>query len=222
MKYFQIDWAYDSLDTIGHYPQIEISDDNNFKDYNNARNVKPDVFPDFTPKLNLKFHKKAKITNYIERSSVSFGMFIDSQFKTILEKFNLPNHRFYEINVKQDNKIYVYYWFHYLINDFWDLIDKKNSKAVIIDNKKNFQPVDEIDLNMNEEQMKNFFYFEIPYYQNPKWEKIVFKKEFPNYDIYKTKIDFKTIISERLLDDLKSNGMNGFEAKPYDIIQFEK
>ncbi|CAA0245013.1 conserved hypothetical protein [Tenacibaculum maritimum] len=220
MKYYKIDWDHDNLDVIGNYPQIEFKSDYNIKKNNGIREVKPNKFPDFIPDIELKFHKNAKTTNLIERSSVSFGMYIDNTFKNILEKFKLPKHKYYEIKVYQKDKIYNYYWFHYIIDDFWEWIDKEKSKAIIIDNKKNFQAVAEVDLNLTEDEMKNLFYYELPYYQNPKWEKIVFKNDFPKYDLYETQsVERTTIISDVLLKSLQKANITGYMVKPYTIIE---
>ena len=52
-----------------------------------------------------------------------------------------------------------------------------------------------------------------------KWEKIIFKKEFPKYDVYKTRgLDLKNFISERLLNALLDAGMTGFTSKPIENI----
>ncbi|MFL0062137.1 hypothetical protein [Tenacibaculum maritimum] len=222
MNYYIIDWDYENKDAIGNYPQIEIGDNNNFKDPDNARKVKPYMFPNFVPKLNLKFHEKAKVTNLIDRSSVNFGMFVDDAFKSILQNFNLPSHKFYEIKVFQKNKCYDYFWFHYLSDNFWESLDKKKTEVVIVDIVNNHKVVDSLNLDMSEEEIKLYTTFDLSYNHKLKWKKIVFKKGFPKYDLIKTEnINYTTIISEDLLKSLEGVNMTGFTTKPFCMIEFQ-
>ncbi len=221
MNYYIIDWDYDNLDVIGHYPQIEYDKGNNFNSPNNIRKVNPHEFPNFIPEINLKFHNKSKITNFIESPNTK-AIYIDENFKEILVNFNLPKFKFHPLNVKFKSETLHYFWFQFLREDFWEYLDKNKSKAVITDNKQNFEVVGEFDLNMAVNEMHTFINTELPYHQNTKWEKLVFKKGFTKYDIYQPKIiDNPIIISERLLNALQDANLTGFKVKPYIEVEFE-
>lgn len=217
MKYYTINWE-DDLNVIGHYPQTSFK-----KGYNptidGVYNVCRNSFPNFVPNIDFKLHKKAKRTSFLESAAISFGMIINSKFKDVLKKFNLPPHAFYPIKVYHKGELLDYYWFHYIVRDFWDWLDKNKSKAVITDNKKGFQAVAEIDLSLKLANIKELD-DSLPYYQNMKWEKIIFKPDFPKYDVYETQtMQYRTLISRSLLNALQEEGMTGFTAKPYDVIE---
>lgn len=217
MKYYKINWDYDNLKIIGHYPQLTLKKGYNPGPPNGHWEVHPHEFPDFVPNLELTLHKKAKATDFLE-NYVSFGMLINNKFKEILKGFKLPPQAFYPIKVYHKGELIEYYWFHYIVKDFWEWIDKDKSKAVITDNKKNFIVVKEVNLKLSVKKIRELE-DNLPYYQNMKWEKIVFKKGFPKYDVYKTQhIDYIIVISERLLNVLQEAGMTGFEVELFDDI----
>ena len=134
MKYFEIDWDYDNLDVIGHYPQTSLKKGYNPRLPDSHRQVKPHSFPDFIPNLELELHDKAYPTDYIQKF-VSFGMVVNTKFKNILKQFKLPPHAFYPIKVYHKGALLEYFWFHYAINDFFSWLDKEESKALIYDDK---------------------------------------------------------------------------------------
>lgn len=218
MKYFLIG-ASDNINVIGHYPQTELRNSYNPSLPNSHRQVHPHNFPEFDPNLELTLHEKAIPTDFIEKSGASFGMIINAKFKNIIEQFNLPPHRFYPIKVFQKGHLLDYYWFHYVVDDFWKYLDKENSKAVIFDDNKNFEAIQNLSLDLDPEEYKNLEYFELPYNQHLRWEQISFKPDFPNYDLYQTKsFGLDTFLSHKLITALEDAGITGFETKPYDKI----
>ena len=46
--------------------------------------------------------------------------------------------------------------------------------------------VSEIDLTLSPKGNRGKLMIALPYYQNMKWEKIIFKPDFPKYDVYET------------------------------------
>ena len=94
--------------------------------------VHPFEFPDFQPKLDLEMHRRAMPTNYLHYGGgLTVGILVDKKLKELLELFHLPPHRFYKIRVYQNNKLLDYYWFHYIIDDFWDYVDLEKSSLKV-------------------------------------------------------------------------------------------
>ena len=122
----------DDLKEIGYYPQADLR-----PGYNPRQNghfmVKHYEFPDFIPNLELDLHPKANATNYLDSTAgLTSGFIIDAKFKEILSSFKLPRHHFYPIKVYKDDKLLDYYWFHYIVDDFWQYLDKDKSMAEIV------------------------------------------------------------------------------------------
>ena len=218
MKYYSISWDYDNLEVIGHYPQTSLKKGYNPRLPDSHRQVKPHSFPDFIPNLELELHDKAYPTDYIQKF-VSFGMVVNTKFKNILKQFKLPPHAFYPIKVYHKGALLEYFWFHYAINDFFSWLDKEESKALIYDDKNGvYKVISELNLSLSLEEIEKINQ-KLPWHQHMKWEKIIFKKEFPKYDVYKTRgLDLKNFISERLLNALLDAGMTGFTSKPIENI----
>ncbi len=56
-----------------------------------------------------------------------------------------------------------------------------------------------------------------------RFNEIVLKKDFPDYDVFDlTDIQFVSLISERLLNKLQSAKLTGYQAKSYEIIKSSK
>ncbi|WP_299132549.1 hypothetical protein [uncultured Tenacibaculum sp.] len=217
MKYYTIEWDYDNIEVIGHYPQVTLKKEYNPDLDDRIWKVRHHFFPNFIPNIELELHDKAKRTNFIERSDTYFGMFVDFKFKEVLKKAIIPPHKFYSIKVYHKGELLEYYWLHYIIDDFWKFLDIEKSKGKIIDQKNEFHK-EELNLSHSIDSLLKK-QEDLPYYQHMKWDKIVFKTDFPRYDIYETQtFDFKTVISESLLLALKEENISGFIAKPYNKI----
>ncbi|WP_111626043.1 hypothetical protein [Gelidibacter algens] len=122
----------DSINEIGHYPQADLK-----KGYNPRKNghfmVKPYEFPDFIPNLELELHPKAIPTNYLDSTAgLMNGFILDKKFKELISSFMLPKHYFYPIKVFQSNLLLDYYWFHFIVDDFWEFIDTEKSSAEVV------------------------------------------------------------------------------------------
>ncbi|CAL2107152.1 conserved hypothetical protein [Tenacibaculum sp. 190524A02b] len=215
MKYYTIDWDYEDLNVIGNYPQVTIKDGYNPSLPEGHWQVKPHHFPNFIPNLELELHKNANPTDLIEKH-VNFGMMINQKFKNIIEKFKLPPHAFYPVKVYHKGEVLKYYWFHYIV-DIWKYIDQKKS-TIQVYKKFEFEIEDIIPIS----NIRNIEEFEksLPRQKELRVNKIYFNNSFPNYDIIKvSKIGyFESIISESLLTLLESSGTTGFKAKLFDKI----
>lgn len=219
MNFYTINTS-DDLNIIGHYPQTKLKVDKE----DNVRvdgylAMKANKFPDFVPKYELELHSKAIPTNFLPKNPASFGWIIDNKFKTILEKYKLPKHHFYKVKVYHKDKILDYYWLHYIIDDFWDFIDKDNSYVEVFkfETPIEIKVIEKIPIishsQITEEEKKHD-------YGSLRIGNIKMNKEFPKYDLYQTKcINYNTLISESLRDRLIEEGLTGFETKLY--VNFE-
>jgi len=215
MKYYIINWS-DDLRKIGYYPQTGLSKGYNPTLDNSHRKVDQFNFPDFIPNLELELHENAIPTNFIMRIGATFGIIIDDKFKNLLQQFNLPPHHFYKIKVSYNNVILNYYWFHYIVDDFWDYIDLENSTIKITHNTnhENFKikPIKSIQ-NLIEirTNLERGFYLTA--------NELILKKNLP-YDIFSltNELYYPPIISERLKNKLDDECMTGYEIKLFDKI----
>lgn len=220
MKYYTINWD-DNLKNVGYHPQTELNKRVNTDFRYNHYDVEYNKFPNFIPNLELELHNKAKVTDYLNVFAISFGNVISKSFYDILKRLNLPSCNFYPIKVYHKGKLLEYYWFHYIIEDFWKYLDKNKTKGIIYDDKDEYKVVSEIDLNYSPQEI-SIIDENLPWHQHMKWEKIVFKPDFPKYDVYETQtLEYRTVISERLLNALQEAGMTGFTTKLYDKIVCE-
>lgn len=121
----------DDLNVIGYYPQVSLRQGYNPRLAESHWQVKRDEFPDFIPNLELELHRKAIPTDYLHFSDLN-GIIVSDKFKEILKLHNLPKHEFYPIKIYYNNTLLKYYWFHYLIDDFWNLLNKDKSYAEIV------------------------------------------------------------------------------------------
>lgn len=177
---------------------------------NGHRNVRPDQFPDFIPNYELELHPRARATNFIHRAGAGFGFVMDALPKDILEKFKLPRHHFYPMKVYHNGKTLPYFWFHYIVDDFWDWVDRDQSIAVIQDIRKNYEVVDTFDLDLSVDEIKKLKKT-FPYYLKTKWQKLVFKSGFP-YDFYKSRnIMVFEFIGEDVAEAFEKAGVTGLE-----------
>ncbi|SFW52757.1 hypothetical protein SAMN02927921_02153 [Sinomicrobium oceani] len=218
MRYYYIGLSND-LKVIGYYPQTDFHKGYNPTD-NGSYCVKPDTFPDFVPNYELELHKKAFATGFLQRVGASFGIVVDEKVKNILKEHCLPPHAFYPTTVFHNDEVLQYYWFHYIPNDFWELIDNRNSFAYVYQIKKaTVTKIKEIPI-ISKEQILN---------EKKKYTgltpitlgRLKMSAEFCKYDFYLTGAFNHTMISERLKKALEENNVSGYEAKLFDKLSFE-
>jgi hypothetical protein len=217
--YYRISENVD-LEVIGYYPPVNYKPGYNPQGPNAHWNVKGNVFPDFSPELELVIHENAVPTNFLNRMSIcTFGIIIDEQLKEIIEQHKLPPHHYYPIKVYHKKTLLKYYWLHWIVNDFWDVIDYENTlvKRYSYINPANytFEPI-KSKQNLDAFLKKKEIGFNFGY------EKMVFRPGF-DYDIYETQgADWNNLISEKLKNAMDDGGMTGFEAHPYKPLNVDE
>ncbi len=216
MKYYSTEMS-DNLEIIGHHPQAEYRKGYNPRK-NGSFNIKVNEFPDFVPHLELQLYQKSVPTDYLSVLGLPFGMIISERLKNIFEKYKLPRHHFYKTKVYYETKILDYYWFHYIIDDFWDHIDKENSYGEILNIGDTFSVKRRIPAISKEQNKKEVITREEHCIK--KIGKIVMHKNFPKYDLYKTQfIESKTLVSIDLKKALEENNITGIEITPFERFE---
>jgi len=209
MLYYKLSNAIE-IEEIGHYPQTSFSKGHNPSLPNSHWQVRAYEFPNFSPNFDIELHRKSEATNIIDGIGGYHGILLDEMTKNILEKAQLPPHRFHPINVVQSGKKLDYYWFHFITNNFINYIDTEKSTIKIQHNinDNNFvvQPVLSIDYL---KRLINYYNSQLNYNIIP--ENIYFTDNWPNYDLFT--LDpwiHDTIISSKLKKILSENNLNGF------------
>lgn len=197
---------------IGFYPQTEVANESEF--FSAFSDFRPAIneIPDKIPKYKINLNNNAINTDIINRVGVSYGLVVSENLKKILELQNIPNHRFYSIDVVWKKKLLNYFWLHNYDNIF-QYTDMDKSKFEIIQYKNvithSFTSED-FYKSKNYECMMDFS-------KTFKITKIVFKDNFPNYDLFE--FENRTLISQKVLDLFVENNITGYEATPYNIIE---
>jgi hypothetical protein len=215
MKYYSIGKSTD-LDTIGEYPQIEKEYDYNLADPHSYWNVSWNKLPDFNPVYKIKIQHKAKITNLLNNLSGFYGLTVDRSLKELLSKFKLPEHKFYPIQVAQNNKQLDYYWFHF-VNSFLEYVDFQNTTFELFRATPPFNVLKELSFSSVSElhKMEDKLNFE----KDICLKKIILKKNFPNYDIISlSNIAPILLVSENLKKALEESDLNGFVFGEYEPL----
>ncbi|TSE03825.1 imm11 family protein [Aquimarina algiphila] len=215
MKYYLIGRS-DDLKTIGHDPQTTLKKGYNPR-INGLYQVKHYEFPNFLPELKLELHKDAIPTDYLY-SMVGFGMMtVSEKMKEVLQNHLLPKHHFYPIEVFHKKKTLKYFWLHFIVDDFWSLLDKEKSFGEI---KEMTDPVTwavkrKVSIESKEQIRKIQFPEEYVKNEILTIGQITMKEEFPKYDLYQIGcINHTSIISEKLKNALLEKGLTGFSLQP--------
>ncbi len=211
MKYFIISNS-NELSEIGNYPQVEQIEGFNYYSSKGYLNVSWKELPSFSPDYSVKIHGWAKPTNLLHSLSGVSGLTVDSKLKNILGEFNLPEHRFFAIDVFYKKKRLDYYWFHFT-NSFLEYIDLDKSEFEKIRNQ-NFEPVENLKVKslseLNDNKRKLTFEFSIR-------EKVIaLKPNFPNFDIISMRgVKPIFLVSERLKTEIENNQITGCHFSEY-------
>lgn len=198
------------VDDIGTYPQCT---------YNRAvvenfptiMEMEPDRLEPQIPILELKLNEGAKITSVIS-SSLPFGLVVNQNVKRILQRNNLPPHRFYPINILGGQNGISYFWFHYVIEDFFEVVDMKRSILKIIHITDFDKPLQLLTLEdeLTIRDIKKDLSFE----HGLKFHKIYFTEKIRKYDLYGMRyVEHYTFINEKLRKELEEEAFTGFEVK---------
>ena len=212
MKYFLLKNATMRKE-IGCFPQCEgVPDGYNFGMYdksNSITNLNNDTFPDFDPEIIVQLDRKAKLTDVVSHTNFHCrGLFVNEKVKSILEQFNLPEHKFFEgILIYQDKKI-PYYWFHLVKKDLQGINFAQSEFRT------GFSPnnLDDEILQINTlEDFNNIIE------NNPKFvggAKIILEEEYQKFNldlIYFPFIHFYIFISENVANLLIKEKVSGIE-----------
>ena len=115
MTYYIFKPASNTTETGSVYPQVQkMSPGYNYKAHNSVHALSDEV-----DEPNLDYfvvHNKAKLSDLLSVSVIHGGFLVSKTFKELLERFHLPNHRFYPARVYHRRKFYEYYWMHIICN----------------------------------------------------------------------------------------------------------
>jgi hypothetical protein len=204
------------LEVIGYYPQTVPTKRIGYHidAVDSVHRISFDSFPDFNPNYGLDLHQGSKETDVLDRGNVSFGLVISDKLKTILEKHNLPPHRFYPIQVYDAKQ--KYYWFYYISN-IWNFINFKETEIEVFNNGEDYKTVRVVQFDSREEAME--FKRNMPYTLGMRFRKISFSSHFPNYDLFEiTSVQYFTLISERLKSELIREEITGLEIEEFNKV----
>ncbi|MDO5981360.1 hypothetical protein [Flavivirga spongiicola] len=218
MKYYSIGIS-DDLKIIGYYPQLKFKEGYNPSLSDGYYNVLKDKFPNFVPNYELELHGKANTVNILPLYPEGKGLLIDDKVRLILKNHHLPPHAFYPMKLYHNGNVLKYYWFQYIPNDFWELIDTSASYAEIVQIEKGqVAVIDKIKIKSLEQvnQGKKIYKGRTPI----RLGQLKMASEFCKYDFYKTGAFNHTIISEKLKNALGVNGITGYQIKSFDKICF--
>ncbi|WP_010517963.1 imm11 family protein [Croceivirga radicis] len=211
MKYYTLGVSVD-LEIIGTYPQIEKENDYNLADPHSYWNVTWDKIPDFNPIYKIKLKHRAKPTSVLSSLSGFCGLTVNEELKRFLERFNLPEHKFYPIQVYHGNKDLNYYWFHF-VNSFLSYLDFSNTIFELY-RKSKFEVLEQFTISSVEELHKKED--ELNFEKGIRLKKIVLKDNFPNYDIIRlSNIAPIFLASENLKVELEKSRLTGFVFNEY-------
>jgi len=201
---------------IGYYPPTSVSKDSElFSPFSNA-NIALGEFPNTIPLLCLTLNKKANKTNFLHTVNPDFGLIVNEKVKSMLSKFKLEEHRFYKVNIEQNNKLLDYYWFHFF-DDLFKYVDFSKT-TIDIFHKFNFNVLDSVFLK-SEDNLKNIR-STLGFEREVRLKELYFNDLFPEYDIMVNNIiGYGNLISEKLLNSLHENNITGYEVNPYTIIK---
>jgi len=213
MRYYTLTTSTD-INKIGFYPQTDLSEESEFFSPFSTFLPKISIIPDKIPKYKIIINDSAIPTDIIERIGVSYGLVLNETLKTILESKNLPDNKFFPIEVMWQNKLLDYYWFHSYDNIF-QYIDMSLSQFTV----RQYNDVSDFYFNSEaffyEKKMESMNDFTKTFML----KKIYFLDKFPKYDLFT--FENLTLISEKLLNIFQENNINGYEAKLYEILEFD-
>lgn len=215
--YFRIGHSSD-LKEIGHYPQVKFRKGYNPR-LNGVYKVRKNEFPDFIPNYELELESNAIPTSLLPNVGASFGLIVNKELKEILSKHKLPPHHFYKMKVLYHDEVLEYYWLHYIVNDFWDHIDKEKSFGEVYTVKKGIFTIhEEVKTTSKEEVLEIRKNLKLPKMFRAK---TIFKPSFPSYDLYETDLTNDVFISAKLKNAMEDSGMTGMVFSPYDKVEIQ-
>ena len=210
MKYFSLSNSTDEKEVGKVWPQCEgVADGYThewFDQPNSMTKLNNNEFPSLVPDLVFDLHKKAKLTDVISPSMISaIGLLINEKVKTILEGFNIIEHRYYPAIVREKDISYNYYWMHLVKPDLYG-VDFKKSKFEIT----NLINMPEANIKINNwehylERLKTLSF------KNIRAKKLVIEPEAQKDLLYFPYIYSYMLVSEDLALELATQKITGLE-----------
>ncbi len=179
------------------------------------------VLPEFNMDLKGVFlAKSAKLTDLIQVGSLLTGMVISPKFRSLLEKFHLPKHKYFEVSFDVVNskkeKIKE-------VNDYWWLYFERETGECTVDFANStfdtsfhteYLHLDEADLKVNsyEDYMKVFYERGTAL----RASKVIFNTQFDcQLDLWGTRfLSVKDYVSDKLVKSIEENNITGYRAIP--------
>ena len=214
---FYLIGSLSSEDEIGQYPQTIRTKKAGYHIDSEAseKNVKQGSFPDFQPRYGLDLQTNSVETDILDRGSLDFGMVVSEKLKNILHDYNLPDHRFYPIDVYGTQL--QYYWFHYITNLYqfvqfdlseFEIFDVINQK--IIEEVK-FDSITELKEIRNDLVMRIGMTLRI--------KNIKLADSFPQYDLFDFTVPSSfTLVSDTLKNRLLNDKITGIVFNDFHSI----
>jgi hypothetical protein len=147
------------------------------------------------------------LTDFISTAIISaHGFIVSGKLKGLLQKFELIDSRFYDIQLKyKGNVSYDYYWFHMFWQDKLDCVDFHASKFELRPASKYFG---EIKIKSSEELLKKINESR-PNLIKP--IQLVIKS--PKKDFFYSPVGTEKIVSERLISEFERNKITGYALR---------
>ncbi|MFM7851644.1 MAG: imm11 family protein [Flammeovirgaceae bacterium] len=211
MKYYLLSHSSEKKE-VGDFPQTTDKETTSIE-FSSQASLTNECFPEITPALNFELTKKAKLTDVLSASNIQArGLLISEKVKTIFEKFNIMNHKFYPGTVTHKDKKLPYYWLH-IVNSSFEGIDFQKSQFMEI----GFTGRKVADVEVNSfEDYKN-----ISKTKMIDAEKLVLTSGFlvNNLDLFFfPNISSYLISSERLVIELTNNNITGIRIEEAEFI----
>lgn len=211
--YYKISNSID-INEIGNYPQTDLKQGYNPNLTNSIWNIKYNEIPNFILNYELELNKKAIPTNCIQGIDTS-GLIVDYKLKKILEKFNLPEKKFFPIKVYQKGNLLEYYYFHFVF-DLKDYIIKNLSTLKVISNNGSSIILPYLENENSIDELIKYYLMNINFSLKP--NKLFINNEFLNYDLFSNNpFNVDIIISKKLRKELIKNNITGLK---YDIVRY--
>jgi len=221
MKYFILSNSTDEKEIGNDYPQCKgVPKGYSFKWYDNPNSMTElsnDFFPKNTPNLIFELKETAILTDVVSPNNINArGFLVNQKVKNILCNYKLLNHQFYNADVIVKNKIYKYYWVHFVKKDLTGINFKKSYfiEADLFDDK-----VKNVTVNSLEN------YITCKNNRDSKFNRIIIESLKLNEDILPLDLFFfpmihsNMIVSQKLLNKIKECNIKGLKYKEASFIQ---
>jgi hypothetical protein len=185
------------------------------KDFSQIGYMKPNSeklsswkFPNKNIKFELELNDNSKLTDFLKNSSVhANGFFISSKTKSVLDNFNLMNHKYYKANLTFEGTNNNYYWLHLRDKKIVEIIDYRYSEFFETEFNRKINTINLDSFNKYETMKKEkSFKFGVKISQI-----VLNENSFKNLDLFTVlPFDNNIYISERLLNSLNSESISGF------------